>query len=445
MHFAGVPLPVQRHAISQSSGCMEMENALGLVMTGGGARGAYQAGVLKRIGEIKRVQTQGNPFPIIGGSSAGAINGAALAAGSDDFALVTKVTARAWSGLSPSDIFRCDVFSQARNSLTWILDLSFGAVLGGGNAHSLLDATPLRHFLSTHLNCDRIQDNIKRGYLYALAISATNYASGKSYLFIQGMKGHPMWNRSRRVTLATKITVDHICASAAIPLIFQPVRLKTARGTAFFGDGCLRLQQPLSPIIRLGAKKIFAIGVRGHNLEHQEEASDNRDPSLAQVMGVLFNVMFLDHLATDIEHLERLNRLLGSGQISQPGTEGCERIRPLTTFLVTPSVDLSQLAEQHQKDMPYLIQYFVSSLGRDVASCADLMSYLLFTSRYTSDLIEIGYHDANERIDEIESFLYSSDDGYMEEPGADAIAPGKPVQAGPTPKRRPARPSNGSG
>src|SRR5208283_4073205 len=305
-------LLAHRHAILQSLRVHGMENALGLVMTGGGARGAYQAGVLKRIGEIKRVQAQGNPFPIIGGSSAGAINGSALAAGSDYFALVTKVTARLWSELRPSDIFRCDMFSQARNSFTWIVDLSFGGFLGGWNARSLLDSTPLRHFLSTHLNCDRIQDNIKRGYLYALTISATNYNSGKSYLFIQGMKGHPMWNRSRRVTLATKITIDHICASAAIPLVFQPVMLKTARGTAFFGDGCVRLQQPLSPVIRLGAKKILAIGVRGHNLEHQEEAADNRDPSLAQVMGVLFNVMFLDHLATDIEHLDRLNRLLGS-------------------------------------------------------------------------------------------------------------------------------------
>jgi NTE family protein len=386
-----------------------MENALGLVMTGGGARGAYQAGILKRIGEIKRVQTQGNPFPIIGGSSAGAINGSALAAGSDDFALATKILARVWSDLRPSDIFHCDVLSQAQNSLTWILDLSFGAILGGGNARSLLDATPLRHFLNRHLRCDRIRDNIKRGYLYALAISATNYNSGKSYLFIEGMKGHPMWNRSRRVTLATRITVEHVCASAAIPLVFQPVRLKTTRGTAFFGDGCVRLQQPLSPVIRLGAQRVFAIGVRCENLEHQKEPANQRDPSLAQIMGVLFNVMFLDHLATDIEHLERLNQLLSGGQISQSGINGCEKMRPLASFLMTPSVDLSQLAEQHQRDMPYLIQYFVSSLGRDAASCADLMSYLLFTSKYTRDLIEIGYNDASRRIDEIEGFLYSSD------------------------------------
>ena len=145
--------------------------------------------------------------------------------------------------------------------------------------------------------------------------------------------------------------------------------------------------------------------------------------------------MFLDHLATDIEHLERLNQLLRNGQVSQSGIEGCEEIRPLASLLITPSVDLSQLAEQHQRDMPYLIQYFVNSLGRDAASCADLMSYLLFTSAYTSALTEIGYNDASQRIDEIESFLYSSDDGASENPRASAVSTGKPRQAGSLAKR----------
>jgi NTE family protein len=393
-----------------------MENAVGLVMTGGGARGAYQAGVLKRIGELKRVGAQGNPFPIIGGASAGSINGAALATGCHDFALATQRIAEAWATLEPSEIFNCGLLSQARNSLTWMLDLSFGAILGGGNARSLLDATPLRHFLNRHLDCDRIQDNIKRGHLYALAISATNYNSGKNYLFIQGKKGHPMWKRIRVVTVATKITVDHVCASSAIPMVFQPVKLKTERGSAFFGDGCLRLQQPLSPAIRLGAEKVFAIGVRCGNKESQEETADERNPSLAQVLGVLLNVMFLDHLATDIEHLEHLNQLLADGHINQLGTEGHEKIRPLGTFIIAPSVNLSDLAEQHQRDMPTLIHYFVSSLGRDAASCADLMSYLLFTPNYTRDLIEIGYFDASERIDEIEDFLYSRKEGDAENP-----------------------------
>jgi NTE family protein len=388
-----------------------MVNSLGLLMTGGGARGAYQAGVLKRIGELKIVKTYGNPFPIIGGASAGAINGASLAAGCDDFPLVTRTIARVWSDLRPSDIFRCDLLTQAHTSLTWILDLSFGGFLGGGNAKSLLDATPLRGFLKRHIRCNRIEENIRHGHLYAAAISATNYHSGRSYLFIQGKKGHPMWNRSRRVTLSTKITVEHVCASAAIPFIFQPVKLETPQGRAFFGDGCVRLHQPLSPIIHLGAEKILAIGVRGEALEHQEEAADDRGPSLAEVMGVLFNVIFLDHLTTDIEHLERLNGLLARRKINQESIPKSQRVRPLKSLLIAPSVDLSQVAERHQRDMPYLIQYFVNSLGRDAASCADLMSYLLFESKYTNALIDIGYTDASVRIDEIESFLYSSENG----------------------------------
>jgi NTE family protein len=177
---------------------------------------------------------------------------------------------------------------------------------------------------------------------------------------------------------------------------------------------------PLSPVIRLGAEKIFAIGVRCD--EERLDVSENESsPSLAQVMGVVFNVMFLDHLVTDLEHLERLNRLLESGHLQQDvdECEECEKIRPLSTLLITPSVHLSDLAKQHYNDMPYLIQYFVSSLGRNVASCADLMSYLLFASRYTRDLIAIGYHDADKRIGEIEEFLFSGD-GNGRSPGTAA-------------------------
>jgi len=388
-----------------------MKNRLGLVMTGGGARGAYQAGVLKRIGEIKRVQSQGSPFPIIGGSSAGSINAAGLAAGSDDFASATNVIASLWLGLRPSDVFRCDLLSQTVNSLTWIRDLSFGGVLGGGNARFLLDATPLRHFLHRCLPCERIQGNIKRGHLYAVAISATNYTSGRAYLFIQGQKGHPIWKRCRLITLSTAITVEHVCASCAIPLVFPPVRLRVGKGSAFFGDGCIRLQQPLSPVIRLGATKVVAIGVRAETLERRKETTDDqREPSVAQIMGILFDVMFLDHLASDVEHLVHLNQMLRDSPPNQNGVDESEQIRPLMPLLISPSLDLSEVALQHQRDMPYLIQYFVNSLGRDAASCSDLMSYLLFSSQYTRALIEIGYKDASNRIDEIENFLYSGDE-----------------------------------
>jgi NTE family protein len=382
-----------------------MASNVGLVMTGGGARGAYQAGVLKRIGELRSRKGAGNPFPIIGGSSAGAINGSALAAGCDQFRQATKVIADLWASIEPSKVFRCDMISQATNSLTWIMDLSFGGLFGGGNARYLLDATPLSRFLSAHLNCNRIQDNIEAGHLYALAISATNYNSGKSYLFIHGREGHPMWDRSRRVTLSTQITVDHICASAAIPLVFQPVKLETELGTGYFGDGCIRLQQPLSPVIRLGAEKLVAISVRGENAEHREHIN-HRDPSLGEVLGVLFDVMFLDHLTADLEHLDRLNEMLSAGRIKPKSGDGCNRMRPLKYLLIAPSQRLSEVAAHHHNTMPYQIQYFVNSLGRDAASVSDLMSYLLFTSKYTRELIEIGYEDAGERVDEIEEFIY---------------------------------------
>ncbi len=315
--------------------------------------------------------------------------------------------AELWSSLKPSDIFRCDIVSQAHNSLTWMLDLAVGAVGGGGNARFLLDASPLRKYLSAHIPWNQIEENVQHGDLFALAISATNYHSGKSYLFIQGKEGHPVWNRVRRVTLATEITVDHVCASAAIPIVFPPVKLVTPAGPAFFGDGCARLQQPLSPAIRLGAHKLLAIGVRCEKSERQRETAGENDPTLAQIAGVLFNVMFLDHLTTDIEHLERLNRLLAGGRMRQPHADGPEEVRPIAVLAVTPSVDLSRVAEQHQGDMPYLIQHFIGGLGRDTASCADLMSYLLFTSKYTRALVEIGYEDAGKRVDEIESFLFS--------------------------------------
>jgi NTE family protein len=288
-----------------------------------------------------------------------------------------------------------------------MLDLALGAVGGGGNAHSLLDASPLRHYLSRNVPWNGIEESIRSGDLYALAISATNYHSGKSYLFIQGQQGHPMWNRVRRVTLATDITADHVCASAAIPIVFQPVKLETPAGPAFFGDGCARLQQPLSPAIRLGANKLLAIGVQCENSVRQRETADQNDPSLAQIVGVLFNVMFLDHLSTDIEHLERLNQLVAGGRMRQQLAEGSEEVHRIAVLAVTPSVDLSSVAQEHQGDMPYLIQHFIGGLGRDAASCADLMSYLLFTSKFTRALVQIGYEDTGKRVDEIEAFLFS--------------------------------------
>ena len=236
-----------------------MGNLIGLAMTGGGARGAYQAGVLQRIGELSRFSRAPHkcPFDIVGAASAGAVNGCGIAAGSHDFAKSTAWLAQLWSNLQTTDIYRSDFASLLPKAGQWLKDLSFGPLLGGGSGLSLLDATPLKHFLKKHLDTDRIQVNIAKGNLKALTIAATNYTSGKTYLFVQGIDQEHLWIKRRQIALSTEINVDHICASSAIPIVFAPVKLTTQEGVDYYGDGCLRLTTPLSPIVRLKVNRIL--------------------------------------------------------------------------------------------------------------------------------------------------------------------------------------------
>jgi NTE family protein len=377
----------------------------GLVLTAGGARGAYQAGVLKRVGELKLSNQGASPFPIVTGASAGAINGAFVAGYATEFAQGTQQLAELWASIHFENVFRTDMGSLGSGAVRWLRDLALGGMMGGGTAQSLLDASPLHEFLARVLPLNRIAQSVQAGALYALAVSATSYYSGKSYTFIQGQTNHPVWTRSRRIAEPVELTVEHICASAAIPIVFQAWPLKTESGTFYFGDGGLRLVAPLSPAIRLGADRLFAIGIRVQkNFEARahDELFQNPDaepaklvmkaPPLAQVIGIALNAIFLDHLDSDLEHLERMNSVM----------------RPIPSFSIFPSQDLSAVAETFSHKMPRLLGYFMEGLGASVAQSADLMSYLLFDPDYTRTLIEIGYHDANERIDEIESFLEAS-------------------------------------
>lgn len=375
-------------------------------MTGGGARGAYQAGVLKRIGEIKALKNGYGPFQIIGGASAGAVNGTALAVGNHSFHRCTKWLSELWANLETNDIFRTDLASLGPRVGTWLRDLSLGGMIGGGKARSLLDASPLRVFLDSHLNCSWIQRNIERRRLKALTLAATNYSSGKTYIFIQGAEGHPTWQKSRRVTLSSPITVDHVCASAAIPIVFAPVLLHTQMGADYFGDGCLRLPAPLSPVIRLGAQKLFAIGVRSQRVRPDQVDTEVDPPPIAQVLGVTLNAIFLDHLDADLEHLKRLNEIISHGRVVSSKLD--EPMKPIKALSVTPSVDLGELAERFAKKIPPLVRYLLQGLGSKQASSGDLMSYLLFDTSFTSALIDIGYNDAQSQIDEIENFIFDA-------------------------------------
>lgn len=399
----------------------------GLVLTAGGARGAYQAGVLKRIGEIAALRGRPAPFPIVAGASAGAINGAAVAGYSADFQAGMQRLAQLWSELGARQVYRSDLLSLGRNGLRLLLDVLLGPVTGAGRVQSFVDTAPLRAFLAAELPLDGVAAAIRSGQLYALAITATGYHSGKAFTFIQGRRGHPLWHKSRRVALPTPITVDHVYASAAIPLVFPPAPIVVAGATAYFGDGALRLTTPLSPAIRLGAERVLAIGVRNLNaaddLLRTELAADAdvveakarlRSPPLAQVCGVFMNAIFLDHLDADVDHLRRMNELVAGvqgfsgsdtpGKVSVPGRMR-EPMRVVEPLVVSPSEDLALIAKSLEQRMPRAVRYLMDALGTPDAQSADLTSYLLFDSRYTRALIDIGYRDAAARADEIEAFL----------------------------------------
>jgi NTE family protein len=397
----------------------------GLVLTAGGARGAYQAGVLKRLGEHPAFRDQPLPFPIIVGASAGAINSVYLAAESKDFGLATSKLAKTWSDLRIQNVFRTDIPSLGMGAARWIRDLSCGGLIGGGEVQSLLDSAPLRGLLERTLPMDGIETSIREGHLYAVAIAATSYYSGKSVTFIQGKAGHPLWSKTRRASIPTDLTVDHVMASCAIPVIFQPVKIQFESGEFYFGDGALRLVTPFSPAIRLGARRVFAIGIRSQaaamarSRKELAALSDGHSqkllmkrPPLAQVFGVTLNAIFLDHLDTDLDHLNRINELIRAYHAdSIPNPEIKEPMYPVEPFLIHPSVDLAEVAELHGHRMPRFVRYLMEGLGTSRSQSADLMSYLLFDANFTRDLIDIGYKDASNHIDELEHFIRSEKNG----------------------------------
>ncbi len=400
------------------------KTVLGLVLTAGGARGAYQAGVLRRLGEIPAFRDGPSPFAIVAGASAGAINGTMVAAGSGNYRLATQRLARLWGEISVGDVFRTDALAMGRIGARLVRDLALGGLIGGGTTHSLLDAAPLRALITKSMPMGGIGAAIRRRQLYAVAVSATSYHSGKAFTFIQGQKGHPTWSKSRRSSVSTRLTIDHVLASAAIPIIFPPVLVRST-GECFFGDGGLRLVTPFSPAIRLGARRVFGVGIRcpsaaealskvelGESRQWKEQRSTLERPPLAQICGVFLNAIFLDHLDTDLDHLQRMNELIAFYEkrhqpppLDAVTPELSEPMRVIEPFVLNPSEDLALVAREFAHRMPRVLRYVMDGLGTPNAESADLMSYLLFDGAYTRALIDIGYRDAGKRADEIEAFL----------------------------------------
>lgn len=369
------------------------------MLPGGGARGAYQVGVLKAVAELLPRKAP-NPFAVLSGTSAGGISAAVIATRARLFRFAVNDLERVWANFRCEHVFRTDSIAMLKSSLHWFAALVFGG-LGPENPRSLLDNEPLWNMLRRRLNFGAIQEAIDQGFLKALAITAAGYGSALSVSFYQGIPELTPWDRVRRMGRPTELTLEHIMASVAVPMIFPPVLI----GREYFGDGAMRQATPLSPALRLGAERLLVIGVRNETPEPippQIEAVPY--PTFGRIAGYMLDALFLDGLSADLENLARINLILEQvpGR-SLDGEFGHLRHRP--AFIMLPSVDVRDIALRHMREMPRPIRLLLRGLGALNYGGRQLLSYLLFESGYTRELIELGYRDALDRREELRAFL----------------------------------------
>ena len=375
----------------------EKRPKVGLIMTGGGARAAYQVGVLRAVSELLPPDVR-TPFPIICGTSAGAINAAVLAVDAGDFRRGVRRLMTVWKNFRVHHVYRADPWGAFSNSLSWVLTVLTGGLLARRPV-SLLDNAPLAGLLAKHLDFPAIQRAIDGGQLAAFSVTCSGYTSGQSVTFFQGPPGLESWHRARRVGVPMPIAVDHLLASSALPFIFPPKKLNRE----YFGDGSMRQIAPVSPALHLGADRLFVIGV-GRQLQKGDRPQTESYPSLAQIAGHALNSIFLDSLEVDLERLQRINRT-----IEMIPLDVLERARyPLRKVdfrVISPSEELEPIAVTHAGELPLAIRALLNTVGALRRSGANLLSYLLFERSYCRALIRLGYKDTMERKDDLLSFL----------------------------------------
>lgn len=370
-----------------------------LVLPGAGARGAYQVGVLKAVASLLPVNAA-NPFAVIAGTSAGAINGAVLACRAGHFERAIGDMERVWAGFSASQVYRTDNWTMFKTSLHWLATAVFGG-LGFANPRSLLDNTPLRALLERDVNFPRIARAIERGHLDALAVTASAYTSARSVTFFQARESYQAWSRVRRIGRPTLLDMDHLMASAAVPFVFPPVRI----GGEFYGDGSMRHRAPLAPAIHLGADRLLVIGVRDEQPDPEPPADREAPfPTFAQLGGYMLDTLFMDGLYTDLERLARINRLVEQADAHK--LKGASELRPIHTLVIVPKDDIRAVAARHVNELPRAVRLLLRGLGAMNGSGMQLVSYLLFESGFTRELIEMGYRDALAMEDELRAFLF---------------------------------------
>ena len=369
----------------------------GLLLAGGGARAAYQVGILKAISTLLP-RKAGNPFQVISGTSAGAINGTALAIYSSNFHTAVHRLVSVWENFHADRVFRTDAKGVILTGSRWLAAMMFGG-LGNHNPHALLDRSPLSELLQTRLSFDRIKTAIDEGHLHALGITCSSYISGQSVTFYQGSPMIPPWRRARRIGYPTKIGLPHILASSAIPLIFSAVKINNE----YYGDGSMLQIAPISSTLRMGADRVLIVGARSQTPDPSRVNSEEY-PSLAQIAGHVLNSIFIDSLEVDLERLGRVNKTI-SLIPAQHLTDGNTALRHVDVLVVTPSQDLDEIAGKHAKLLPRTIRLLLKRIGATTPNGANLISYLLFEREYCQELISLGYYDALARKNEILAFL----------------------------------------
>ena len=371
-----------------------------LVLPGAGARAAYQVGVLKAVAALLPRHAP-NPFAIISGTSAGAINGAVLAGRADHFERAIGEMEHVWANFRAHQVYKTDNWTMLKSSLHWLAAIVLGG-LGVDNPISLLDNSPLRELLKRDVRFARIAHAIDRGDLEALAVTASAYTSARSVTFFQARESIQGWSRVRRIGRAQKINLDHLMASAAVPFAFPPVRI----GGEYYGDGSMRHRAPLSSAIHLGADRMLIIGVRDERPDPEPAADRDPDlPSFAHLAGYMLDTLFMDGLYTDLERLARINRILedtGAARIQGPlGT-----LRPLHALVIVPKDDIRAVAARHVNELARGVRMLLQGLGARNRSGMQLVSYMLFESGYTRELIDMGYRDACAMEDELRAFIF---------------------------------------
>jgi NTE family protein len=369
---------------------------IGLIMTGGGARAAYQVGVLRAVAEMMPKAVR-NPFPIICGTSAGAVNAAVLAANGSSFRRGVRELLRVWKNFRAHHVYRSDPAGVMRNTGRWLLAALAGGGLGRQTPVALLDNSPLRELLATRLNFSTIQSAIDAGDLAAVAVTCSGYASGQAVTFFQGLPELQPWKRERRIGVPMPLALDHLLASSALPFIFPAVRINRE----YFGDGTMRQIAPISPALHLGADRLFIVGVGRHLIGPPDRSRSDSYPTLAQIAGHCLNSIFLDSLEVDLERLQRVNRTLA---LIPPETARNEvSLRKVDYQLMSPSEEFEQIAAKYAHELPPAIRLLL--YGARTRSGSNVLSYLLFEKSYCNALIDLGYGDSMQVRDSLLDFF----------------------------------------